>query len=111
LLAAGMIDVFILDSQQLDEYSINPFLRPLDDTLAEIKAIDPAVYSRIDEHIVYAMHMIEEDEFEERMMGISIRNSPRIKELGFFDYEMIFGITSNTGNHENVVAALIAFFD
>jgi len=111
MVAAGVIDVFILDSELLEDYSRTTFIQPLDEILTQVKALDPAAYERIMIDASYAMYSVEEDELEERLMGISIINSPLLSKLGFYEQELYFSMSTTSGNPENIAQALIVFFE
>jgi len=110
MLAAGEIDVFIVDREQLVEYAIVGFIQPMEHILAEIRHTDPAVYDYIIERSVYAEYEIEEGSFEDRIMGISVKNSDLLKELDYYEYDLFFSLVSTSKRQENAKAALIEFF-
>lgn len=111
MVAAGMVDVFILDEQMLIEYSMNGFVQPLDDILAEIELINPNVSHKIEEHLFFADFETEYGEVSERLTGISIGDSPLLTELNFFEQELFFAMSVTSGQHENVVKTIIEFFE
>jgi len=111
MLAAGVLDILIIDAQMLEEKSYVGFIKPLDDVLAEAKRMNPSVYSRIEENITYAIYETGEDEYIEKMMGINITKSPLLKRLGFFEQELYFSIAASTGQFKNIVKALILLFE
>jgi len=111
MLAAGEIDVFILDSMQLDEFASTGFIRPMENLLAEIRLTDSVIYSEIEERVAYARHELEEGVFAERLMGVSIMSSPLLIGLDFLDQDLYFSVSATSNRHENVAAALIAFFE
>jgi len=111
MVSAGVIDVFILDSDLLDSYSGSGYIRPIDDILADVQSVNPAVYERIFDEVKLALHSLEEDHVEERSMGISIENSPLLSKLGFFQQDLYFAISVTAGNPENITKAIIAFFE
>jgi len=115
MMAAGVIDIFVLDAETLKEYSNDSFLQPLDDILAELRKTSPQVYSRIEENIIYADLGMQDDTFEERKMGIDLSNSRLLTELGMFafvlDNDVYLGVSSTSHNTDNIVAALILFFE
>ena len=111
MVAAGEIDVFILDSTMLVEYAGNGLIRPVESMLAEIRSIDPIAYDRIEERIVYARFESEEGQIEESIMGVNIENCPILIELDFYEKDLIFSLCATSNRLENVKAALIAFFE
>jgi len=111
MLTTGVIDVFILDSRQLLEYSINDFIQPMENILAEVKAKSPEAYGRIEENIVFAPFESGENNMTERIMGINISGSSLLSELWFVEQEIFFSTSATSENIENIVQALIAFFE
>lgn len=108
MIAAGMLDVFILTDELVAEFSQNGAIQPLDAILAELKSADPALYAEIEDSIAYGMYTTEEGSSGERMMGIDISNSPIISELAFYSEQGLwFCVTANSGNLDNIVPALI----
>jgi len=110
MLAVGEIDLFILDSQQLEEYSGNGFLLPLESTLERIKMIDPNTYRRIEENVLYAPFEAGAGDNKERVMGINIGTSPLLTTLGYIGQELYFSIASTAGRINNAEHSLIVFF-
>jgi len=110
MIAAGVIDVFILDLETLEEKSNNGFVKPLEDVLAEIRSTNPRVYDRIMENAITIRYEPEEDIIAESIMGIYISDSVLYKELGFFEQDLYISIASTTRSLENVVRAIILFF-
>jgi len=110
MLAAGSIDIFVLNHEQLVEYSENSFIQPLDITLEKVRAENPAVYNKIEDYLIYVSYSDEEDVITERIMGIEITDSPLLADLEFFKQELYFSISSTARNEDNIVLALIEFF-
>jgi len=111
MLAAGELDIFILDYAALDEYSLSGFLQPLDDILAQIQSINPAVYDRIKDAVISASIEEEEGVTQERITGISLSNNPLLTRLDFFEQELYLGVSATSRRDENVINAIIAFFE
>jgi len=113
MLAAGTIDVFILDPQMFEEFSGNTVLSPLDSILAEIRETYPEVYERIEEKITYALYNTEENDANttEQIMGIDLSGNPLVTGPGIYEKKIYFGVSSTGNNPENVVKALVAFFE
>jgi len=111
MLAAGEIDIFILDKQLLVEYSKSRFLLPIDGILAEIKSKDPVIYGRIEENITYAPAESENGVYEEQIMGISIGSNPLMARLGFWEQELYIGIAITTNNIEKITESIIVIFE
>jgi len=111
MLSTGMIDLFILDHDLLENYSTSGFLMPLDTVLAEIKTRNPEVHSRIEENVVSMMCEVDVDVVERRMVGIKIGNSPLFTELGMFSQGLFLSVSATSGKFENVVEAMIMFFE
>jgi len=110
MIAAGMIDFFVVNTELLEMYTEAGFLQPLDEFLNEIMAIDPDVYERIMENVV--MVMLERDGVnEERQMGVKIGSSPLFRKLGMFEQELYMSVSITTGKTDNVVNTLILFFE
>jgi hypothetical protein len=111
MIAAGVIDIFILNDELLEFYSHNGFIRPLESILAEIKIRNPEVYSKITEYTIYTLYEVENRVFEERIVAIAIGTSPLFSKLGFFEQEMFLGISSTSANLENTIKAIILLFE
>ena len=110
MLTAGVIDVFILDSLQLQEYTHNEFIQPMEMMLAEIQRVNPTAYTHIEEKITYSRYETGDNNLEERIMGIDISDSPLLSKLVFSEQELYFSTSITSVNTENVVRALILFF-
>jgi len=111
MLAAGEIDLFIVDPPLLEEYATQEFIQPLDRVLAEIKMKNPTVYSLIEENIVLTLYKTEDGSTSEQKMGINIGNSPLLTELEFFEQELILCISITYRNFDSIVYGLITFFE
>ena len=111
MIAAGAIDLFILDNELMELYSLNGFILPLESILAEINRKNPDVYKRIEENTNYEIYEIEDNVFEERIVAITIGKNPLFSRLGFFEQEMFLGISATSGNMENAIKAIILFFE
>jgi len=111
MVSAGVIDLFVLDSALLENYSQSTFIQPMDDILAEVQRVNPIVYDRIIGEAKYAPHRSDEETVSERLMGIMVGSSPLLLELGFYEQELYLAISITSGNHENITDAIIAFFE
>jgi len=111
MIAAGMIDVFIADLNLLRDYANVGYLQPLDSVLAEIRAKNPEVYRRIEENIISAPTETNQEEKEERMVGISIGSSPLFTRLGIFRQELYIGVAISSTKLDNVAEAIIMLFE
>jgi len=111
MLAAGEIDIFILEQEQLVEYAVIGFIQPMESMLEEIRHTDPAVYNYVIEQSAYALVELEDGSTEERLMGINIKNSNLLTELDFYEYDLYFSLSTSSNRLENAKAALIAFFE
>jgi hypothetical protein len=113
MLAAGAIDVFVLNSEQLVEFAENEFLQPVDRLMTDIRAASPDVYSKIEEKAVITPYRSGANREAERIMGFDISRSSLLSELEFFEQEAIFcvSISSHTDKLDNVIQALILFFE
>jgi hypothetical protein len=110
MMAAGEIDVFVLDSFLLEDYSSLGILQPMEAMLEEVRATNPAVFSRIEDRLIFALYGTEEHA-EERVMGVNIINCPLFLELGFFEQELFFGVSTTSGKPEAVIHSLITLFE
>jgi len=111
MVSAGVIDIFILDSALLENYSLSAFIQPMDDILAEVKQENQIAYDRIKSEVKYADFSLEEDNVAERLMGIGIGNTPLLMDLGFHEQELYFATSITAGNADNIVRAIMVFFD
>jgi len=111
MLAAGQIDVFILDEQQMTEYMSNMYIQPMDGVLALVYAMNPAVYERVKDKMLLSMYESAEGNVTERIMGIDISDSPLLMELGFFKQELYFCVSATASNIDNVAYALVLFME
>ena len=109
MVAAGQIDIFILDSAMLKDYARNGFIQPMDTVLTEVRSIDSGAYGRIEEKLTYAMYESEEGVFNSHMMGVDISDNPLINEHVFFDQELFLCLSVTAANIENVAKTLIIF--
>jgi len=121
MVAAGQIDLFILDAQTLESHSISGFIRPLDDILADVERINPSVARIINVYIVYAGFIeehtvsddfeIDPDSISERIMGVRIGDSPIMSDVNFFAQDLYFAVSITSNQIENVIATLIELFE
>jgi hypothetical protein len=111
MIAAGIIDVFILDDELLEIYSNIEFIQPLERILAEINRSNPDVYNRIAEYIVYELYEVDDYAYEERIIAIKIGKSPLLSRLGIFEQEIFLGVSATTSNLENAKKAIILLFE
>jgi len=106
MVAAGVIDVFILDSELLVEYTERGLIQPVEDMLGGLRTADPVVYAEVDERLAYVLHTSEEKNPEGRLMGVGISNSPLLSGLGFNEEELWFCVSASSDNLDNIVPAL-----
>jgi len=111
MVAAGVIDIFVLNTAQFEEFTGTGYLQPMDTVLNEIREIDSALYSRIEDKIIYAPFSIDAETTDERIMGIEFSNTPLLTELRFFEQERYLGISVTAGNIENAARTIIALFE
>jgi len=111
MLAAGMIDVFIIDSVMFEDYAFHGYLQPMDHALETIRAQNPTAYSRIAENIIRADFTTREGDVFERIMGIDISDNRLLDEIGFFEFEKIFCFSITASNVENATSALMLLFE
>ena len=114
MLAAGELDVFIVDEALLEEYSSFGFIQPLENLLEDIRLIDPVVYEEIKDKVAYAKIEPEEGVFEERLMGVNITGCPLLTELGlleFLESDLFFSLSATSQRQEKAAGAIIAFFE
>jgi len=106
MVAAGAIDVFILDNELLIEYTERGLIQPVEEMLGGLRTAEPVVYAEVDERLAYVLHTSEEKNPEGRLMGVSISNSPLLSELGFDEEELWFCVSASSDNLGNIVPAL-----
>jgi len=113
MISAGVFDVFVIDSEQIIEYSESVFIQPLDNLLALVQSLNPGADAKIQENTITAMHGYDDDNPTERVVGVNITDSYLLTELGFLPQEAYFtiSISSNIEYFENVAKALILFFE
>jgi len=111
MVAAGQIDIFILDAAMLKDYSLNGFVQPLDTLLAEVRSIDPAAFGRVEENLVYAMHEAEEGVPGSRIMGVDVSGIPLMTENVYFEDELILCLSVTAANITNVAKTLAVLFE
>ena len=106
MVAAGAIDVFILDNELLIEYTERGLIQPVEEMLGGLRTADPVVYAEVDERLAYVLHTSEEKNPEGRLMGVRISNSPLLSELGINQEELWFCVSASSDNLDNIVPAL-----
>jgi len=111
MIAAGMIDLFIVDTDQMEEFAQVGYLRPLEDILEEIKSKNPEVYSRIEDNKVIATFHFHDGRTVEHVAGIMVGESPLFIKLGIFRQELFASVSITSENLENIVEALIVLFE
>ena len=110
MLTMGEIDIFILNSGLFEDYR-SVYLRPMEDVLDQIKSIDVETYDRINDRVVYTISGSDDEQNgEDRAMGIDITDCPLFLEIGIINQELFFCIPVNSKNLDNVVSTLILFF-
>lgn len=111
MVAAGAIDVFILDSELLIEFSRSELVQPMERILEEIQRTNPEIYGRIKDKIIYIY--IEEDDgtLTQRIMGIDISDNALLAEIGFFEQDRYFSVSVSSRQLGNVMGALIVLFE
>jgi len=111
MVATEDLDVLVLDSEMVLELSKAGLIRPLDAILAEAKTMNPEVYNAINEYTIVSQYENNDREMEERIMGVSIKNSPLLEGLGFIEQDWYVSISSTTRNIEMIAKMLIALFE
>jgi len=111
MIAAGVIDVFIMDDNLLDANTISGFIGPMEGLLEEIKTSNPMVYERIMENVVYRFIESEGNTLDEHILGVNIGRSPLFSKIGFTPQNLYFGISVSAGNRANTLEALIIIFE
>jgi len=111
MVAAGTIDVFILNEELLEDYNGNGMIQPLEQILAEVRMKNSVVYNRIQEHIVILPRESEDGRMSEHIIGINIDDRPLLSEFPRFEQEFFFTVSTTSGNLDSVAEALIVFFE
>jgi len=111
MVAAGSIDVFILNTELLEEYTEGGMIQPLEDILADVRARNPIVYNRIMDNTVKLPHESEDGRITEKIMGISVGDRPLLSDFTHFQQELFFAVVTNSSNLNNVAKALIVLFE
>jgi len=106
MVAAGAIDVFILDNDMIAEYTERGLIQPLEEIVAGVRTTNPVLYAEVDERLAYVLHTSEEKNPEGRLMGVGINNSPLLSELGLNQEELWFCVSASSDNLDNIVPAL-----
>ena len=107
MVAAGAIDVFILDNELLIEFTERGLIQPVEEILAGLRTETPLIYAEIDERLAYVLHTSEEKNPEGRLMGVDISNSPLLSELGIDQEELWFCVSASSDNLPNILPALV----
>jgi hypothetical protein len=84
MIAAGLIDIFILDEELMELYAHNGFLLPLENILAEIYTKSPEAYSRISEYTISALSEVEERCLRRTNRCNHNRQKPAVFKAGIF---------------------------
>jgi len=111
MLAAGTIDFFIVNSELLEQYSRFGYFMPLENVLTIIQSKNPEAYRRIEENVVTADFEIEEGVRENLSAGIKIGNSPLFLKHGLYRQDIYISIAATTNQLDNIIEALILFFE
>jgi len=111
MMAAGMIDVFVVDYELLNDYARFGYLQPMEPILNDIRRINPAVYNRIAEHAVVIEYTSFNDAPAKNIMGINITDNALLQSLNFFDFERIFSLSISASHPDNAMEALILLFE
>ena len=106
MVAAGAIDVFILDNDAIAEYTESGLIQPLEEMVAGLRTADPVLYAEVDERLAYVLSTSEEKNPEGRLMGVGISNSPLLSELGLIQEQLWFCVSASSDNLDNIVPAL-----
>jgi len=110
MITTGMIDLFLINDELLNDFTESGFLQPLDSILDKIMSINPDAYDRIAENVITVLY--ESDDIrEERQTGINIGTSPLFAKLGIVEQELFIGVSISSGRIDNVVKTLIMFFE
>jgi len=110
MIAAGMIDVFILDTEMLEDYLRFGYLQPMDELLDDIRKQNPTIYNRITENTIRTEYTSFEGVTSDSIMGIDISKNRLLNEIGFFEFEKIFTLCISASHPENVTKALMVLF-
>jgi len=111
MIAAGMIDVFIIDTEMLEDYIRFGYLHPMEEILSDIRRQNPTIYNRITENAIRTTYTSFEGVTSENIMGIDITKNRILNELGFFEFDKIFTLSVTASHPENVTKALMALFE
>jgi len=111
MIAARMIDMFVVNTDLFEFYTASGYFMPLESVLEDIRERNPAVYSRIEEHLVYGRFQVDETSQEERVLGIHIGKSPLLMRLGFVEQNIFICVALNTDRIDNVIEAIILLFE
>jgi len=106
MVAAGAVDVFIIDNDLLVEYTERGLIQPVEEMLGGLRTTDPVVYAEVDERLAYVLHTSEEKNPNGRLMGVDISNSPLLSELGINEKELWFCVSASSDNLDNILPAL-----
>ena len=111
MVAAGEIDLFVLDFELLDEFTGNGIIAPMESILEKIKETYPHVYDKIVDKSIHMQYESDEGNTVDRIMGISIKECPLFSEIGFFEQDLYLSVSVTSQNFVNVINAVALFFE
>jgi len=110
MVSAGTIDVFVLDSVLLEVYSESGFLYPMEGMLAQIKSSNPEVYEIIAENITFSRYELDDGSIVERIVGISLNESPLFSETGIIGQDLYYSVSVTSRNKGSALQALLILY-
>jgi len=111
MLAAGAIDIFIVDMDTLISHSVSEFIKPMDIIIDIIRASDPDLYEIISNETIITVFGHEEDYQRPELTGIRLTDTPLMKELGYdIVVDTFFCMAISTQNYEKIAETLKLFF-
>ncbi|MDR2590340.1 MAG: hypothetical protein LBC71_05080 [Oscillospiraceae bacterium] len=110
MLAAGDIDIFILDERALSDTVNNRFIRPIEHFIQEVEHTNPEVYEIIKDRIVFAAFGENNDEPKE-MVAVNIQDNPLFVDLGLPNERLYFAVSVSAENWHYIAKTLVALFE
>ena len=106
-LQGGMIDVFMASKEEIEGFSGEGVLRPVDEVLAALAQLNPEVYRQAQERLLTVSFTLMDEEYVfTEAMGISMYGAAFFEALGIRADDLYLGVVFNSEKDREIAYAL-----
>lgn len=113
IVAAGQVDLFVLDEAGLAEMAGTGYIKPLDELMSELTRLgDTSLVSRLTPLLKEAVYQPDDETVpESHLFGLLLQDCPLLASMDIYTTELYLGIVVNTQKTDIIARALQFFYE